>query len=296
MDPTIQAVLLSWNWRPDVLTVVAVCAVTYVTGWWQLRQRHPLVVPGWRLAVYLGGLAVVVMALVSPIDALGSLLFTAHMAQHELLTMVAPPLLLLGNPLAIALWAVPAAVRPRAGRLLLPAAWLRRALWALTLMPVAWVAYVATVWGWHHPSAYGASLRSDVVHDAQHLSFFLVALLFWWPIVDPAPRLHGHRHQALRLAYVVPAAFQSQALGFVFVFISSRVLYPHYLAVPRVLGLTPLQDQVSAGLLMMEFEGLVYLGVVLLLVAGFLRHEERTTLRDERFRLPPPEADAEPAP
>ena len=125
MDPTIQAVLLSWNWRPDVLTVVAVCAVTYVTGWWQLRQRHPLVVPGWRLAVYLGGLAVVVMALVSPIDALGSLLFTAHMAQHELLTMVAPPLLLLGNPLAIALWAVPAAVRPRAGRLLLPAAWLR---------------------------------------------------------------------------------------------------------------------------------------------------------------------------
>jgi cytochrome c oxidase assembly factor CtaG len=156
----------------------------------------------------------------------------------------------------------------------------------MTAMPVTWPLYVMTLWTWHWPEAYGASLRFEAVHDAQHLSFFTAALLFWWPIVNPAPALHGHRHHALRIAYSVPAAFQSQALGLIFAFFS-RVLYPHYEAVPRLWGFTAREDQSVAGLIMMQVEGLTYLLVVLVLVARMLSHDERMTrLREEHGSEP----------
>jgi cytochrome c oxidase assembly factor CtaG len=202
------------------------------------------------------------------------------MVQHELLTMIAPPLLLLGNPFPAVLWGLPAGLRLRVGRLLIPGARPRHVLKWLTAMPVTWPLYVATLWLWHWPPAYAASLQLDVVHDTQHLSLFATALLFWWPIVNPAPALHGHRHHALRVVYVVPAAFQSQALGLAFVFFP-RVLYPHYEAVPRLWDYTVLQDQSIAGLIMMEVEGLTYLTALLLLVARMLNHEERMARFDE---------------
>jgi putative membrane protein len=279
VDPILIALLGSWRWRTDVIAGVGTLATLYVLGWRRLRTRDARSAPAWRLALYLGGLAALCLALLSPIDALGSLLFFVHMVQHELLTMIAPPLLLLGNPLPFVLWGLPAGLRVRAARLLVPGARLRTVLRLITAMPVTWPLYVATLWTWHWPAAYGASLRSEVIHDAQHLSFFLAALLFWWPIVDPAPMLHGRRHHALRVVYAVPAAFQSQALGLIFAFFW-RVLYPHYEAVPRLWGFTALQDQSTAGLIMMQVEGLIYLLVVLVLVARMLSHEERVT----RFR------------
>ena len=281
MDPTLTSLLSSWRWRTDVIAVLATLAAAYVVGWQRLRARDARSAPAWRLPLYLGGLVVLGLALLSPIDTLGSLLFFVHMIQHELLTMAAPPLLLLGNPLPMVLWGLPVGLRLRAGRLLVPGTRLRTVLRLMTAMPVTWPLYVMTLWTWHWPEAYGASLRFEAVHDTQHLSFFTAALLFWWPIVNPAPVLHGHRHHALRIAYAVPAAFQSQALGLIFAFFS-KVLYPHYEAVPRLWGLTALEDQRVAGLIMMQVEGLTYLLVVLVLVARMLSHDERITrLREE---------------
>ncbi len=281
MDPPLTALLGSWRWRTDVIAIVVTLATVYVLGWRRLSARDLRSAPRWRLALYLGGLGALCFALLSPIDALGSLLFFVHMIQHEFLTIVAPPLVLLGNPLPVVLWGLPVALRPLAARLLIPGARLRSVLRRATAMPVTWPLYVVTLWAWHWPVAYGASLRSEVIHDAQHLSFFLGALLFWWPIVNPAPMLHGHRHHALRVAYVVPAAFQSQVLGLIFAFFP-RLLYQHYEAVPRLWGFSALQDQSAAGLIMMQFEGLTYLLVVLVLVARMLSHEERMTrLREE---------------
>lgn len=284
MDPTLRALALSWTWRPDVIAVVATLGLSYVLGWRNLRRRQPLAAPAWRLGLYLTGLASIVLALLSPIDSLGSLLFLVHMTQHELLTMVAPPLLLLGNPLSTILWGLPSPLRLRAASLLRPGARTRRALQVLTWMPVAWPLYVGTLWGWHMPVAYGASLRDELVHNVQHVSFFVTALLFWWPIVDPAPKLHGHIHHALRLLYVIPAAFQSQALGLIFAFFS-RVLYGHYEAVPRLWGFTPLQDQSTAGVVMMQVEGMTYLAVVLLMVARMFAYDERMTRLREQHGL-----------
>ena len=285
MDPTLAAALLSWKWRLDVMLVVLLAGATYVIGWRRLHAAAPSSALMWKLIFYLFGLFAVVVALQSPIDALGSILFVFHMAQHELLTMAAPPLLLLGNPLPIMLWALPPRARYRTGRLLVPGGVVRCILRALTFLPVAWVLYVVTLWGWHHPAAYGLSLRNDAVHDAQHLSFFLASVVFWWPIIDPAPHVHGYVHHGIRLVYAIPAALQSQALGLIFAFFANRVLYPHYLTVPRLLGLSAEQDQSAAGLLMMQVEGFVYLGVILALVAGLLRREERmTALREQRWR------------
>jgi cytochrome c oxidase assembly factor CtaG len=280
------SLLLAWKWRSDVALVVVALGAAYLVGWCRLRRRDVRAAPGSPLALYLGGLVTVCLALLSPIDALGSLLFFVHMTQHELLTMVAPPLLLLGNPFPVVLWGLPPGWRLRIASLLVPGAWFRRAFRAATAMPATWLVYVVTVWVWHWPPAYQASLRSGLVHDAQHLSFFVAALLFWWPVINPAPMLHGHRHHAIRVAYVVAAAFQSQMLGLIFAF-SGRVFYSHYEAVPRLWGFTALQDQSAAGLLMMQVEGLIYLGTVLALVGRMFSHEARMTRLREEHGLGP---------
>jgi len=281
VDPPLTAVLSSWTWRSDVVAVVTTLTVVYGVGWVRLRARGASSVAVWRLATYLGGLLAVVLALLSPIGTLGSMLFVMHMSQHELLAMIAPPLLLLGNPLPVVLWGLPAGLRSRVGRLLEPGAVGRRCLRRATWMPLTWPLHVLTVWLWHAPVAYGASLASSLAHDAQHLSFFVTALLFWWPVIDPAPRIGARIHDAWRVAYVIPAAFQSQVLGLIFAFYPT-LIYPHYAAMPRLWGLTALQDQSTAGVVMMQIEGLVYLAAVLLLVARMLGRDERlTTLREQ---------------
>lgn len=172
MDLTLIAFLTSWHWRPDVGLVVASLGAIYVTGWRRLRRRNPRTARSWRLLLYLTGLAVIVLAFFSPVDNLAARLFTMHMLQHELLTMVAPPLLLLANPLPVVLWALPRKPRHVLGHLLTRGTHARRVLRALTLMPVSWVLYMVILWGWHFPTAYEASLRVEFLHNAQHLSFF----------------------------------------------------------------------------------------------------------------------------
>ena len=287
MDVTVRDLLLTWTWRPDVVTVLGGSAIAYVVGWRRLRRRDARAVSWWRLTAYLGGIGALALALLSAIDWLGSLLFFVHMIQHEVLMMAAPPLLLLGDPLPVVLWALPPEWRRAAAQVLAPGARVRRLLRTITWMPVTWPLFVVTLWGWHTPAAYEASLGSEFVHNIQHVSFFTAALLFWWPLINPAPRLHGHIHHALRVVYAVPAAFQSQLLGLILAFFSTRALYPHYEAVPRLWGFSALQDQTAAGLLMMQVEGLVYLAVVLLQVAALLRHEEQVTRQREELGLEP---------
>jgi cytochrome c oxidase assembly factor CtaG len=115
MDPFLKAILLSWNFRPDVISVLALLTTSYVSGWIRVRRRNRLSVRRMHLALYLTSQATIVLALLSPIDALGSLLFIFHMTQHELLMMVAAPLLLLANPLPAFLWGLPQRLRYRLG-------------------------------------------------------------------------------------------------------------------------------------------------------------------------------------
>lgn len=283
MDLTLKAFLTSWSLRPDVILVVALLGSAYTAGWRRLKKRGPHVARKWQLMVYIVGLATVGLALLSPIDSFTSSLFLMHMIQHELLMMVAAPLLLLANPLPAFLWALPRRPRHGIGRLLTRRALVRRGLWALTLMPVAWLLYVVNLWVWHHPAMYEAALRNDLIHDLEHLAFFGTALLFWWPIINPAPRLHGHIHHGLRIVYVVAAAFQNTALGFL-IATTERVLYLSYMAAPRLWGLSPLADQGWGGAIMSE-GGMMYVIAVLVLVAKLLEREEQVTRQREAMEL-----------
>ncbi|MGH7363324.1 MAG: cytochrome c oxidase assembly protein [Candidatus Methylomirabilales bacterium] len=275
MDPTLRAFLTAWNWRPDVLFVLTALGTAYAIGWLRLRKRGARAARPWRLVVYLAGLTTVGLALLSPIDTLGSLLFLMHMVQHELLIMVAAPLLLLANPLPASLWGLPRRPRRAMRSLLGRGAAVRRVLRAATWMPVAWGVFVSNLWAWHLPAAYEAALGNELLHDLEHLTFFGTALLFWWPIINPAPRLHGQIPYGLRIVYIVAAAFQNAALGFA-IAVTERVLYPSYTAAPRLWGLSPLYDQAFGGGIMSE-GGMMFLIPLLVLVARWLNAEERKT-------------------
>lgn len=263
-----------------ILLVLVTWGAGYSAGWWRLRRRgHPGVARGWPLALYLAGVCVLGVALLSPIDRWASRSFSMHMVQHLLLTMMAPPLLLLGNPLPVVLWALPARARRGVGRLLTRKALARRGLWALTLLPVAWLIYVANLWIWHLPAAYQAALRHDRVHDLEHLAFFGTALLFWWGIVNPAPRLHGRIPVGFQIGYLVAATGQSILLGAV-IGVTERVLYPYYAVASPPWGLAPLYDQALGGSLMWVSSHM-YLVPILVLVARRLNAEEQRARRSE---------------
>lgn len=275
--------LPNWNLRPDVLFVVGLVGMICMAGWLRLRRRNLRVMRTWQLALYLGGLAAILLALISPIDALASALLSMHMVQHLLLLMIAPLLLLLANPLAAFLWGLPRRIRHTVGRLLTRSSLFRHGLWALTLLPVTWSVYVINLWAWHHPNLYQMALRNEWVHDLQHLLFFLTALFFWWPIVNPAPRLHGLISYGFRIVYLVAATLQNTLLGMA-ISLPERVLYPFYEAVPGLQSLTPINDQALGGGIMWV-SGHMYLIPILALVACMLKSEERTLGRGSSKRL-----------
>jgi putative membrane protein len=279
-DLTLMGFLTSWNFRAEVMLVLMVVAAAYTCGWWRLSSRgHWRTARGWQPAAYLTGLMVLGLALLSPIDRFASTLFTLHMVQHLLLVMVAAPLLLLADPLPAVLWALPRRTRHRLGRLLRREAAVRQVLWSLTLMPVAWLVFMGTLWAWHHPAAYQAALRHEVIHDLEHLTFFGTALLFWWPIINPAPRVHGriyHGHPTFHILYLMTAAAQNVVLG-ALIALPQRVLYPFYTTVPRLWGLSPLNDQALGGGIMWVAAHM-YLLPILLVVARLLAEEERVAV------------------
>ena len=275
--PTDSSLFTDWHWRLDVLLVLLFLGATYVHGWLRLRQRTVSVSPWWQLILYLAALGSVFLALISPIDALASALLSMHMAQHLLLLVIAPLFFLLANPLAAFLWGLPGKGRQRVGRLLIRSSPFRRVLWALTLLPVAWSLYVLDLWVWHHPLFYELALENRTVHDIQHLLFFFTALLFWWPVVNPAPRLHGAVSYGFRIVYLIAATLQNTVLGMA-ISLPERVLYTFYETVPRLRDLSPINDQALGGGILWV-SGHMYLIPIIVLVARMLTHEEETLRR-----------------
>lgn len=276
----VALLLGAWDWRPDVLAVVTVLGGVYVTGWLRLRRRDTAAARAQDLALYLLGLVAIALALLSPVDALGPVLLTMHMVQHELLAMIAAPLLLLANPYPVALWALPDGLRRRVGRLLTRDTAARRALRAVTFMPVAWLTYMAILWGWHLPVAYQAALERPVLHDVQHLSFFLAALLFWWPVIHPAPRVTPLAY-GLRLLYVAAAIGLTMLPVMAIALFARDLVYPYYATQPRLWGLGPLDDQALGWGLMAVIDAGVYATAFLTLVYRMAMHEERMTQLEE---------------
>jgi putative membrane protein len=253
-------------WRAEVALPLAALAVLYLVGWTRLARRTPLRCRrrlAGRLALALTGLTVAAVALLALHDAAHES-FAAHMVQHLLLVVGAVPALLLADPLPAVMWGLPACVRRAARSALVGSSTPRRVWRTLTSMPVAWTLHAAALWLWHVPAVYDAALASGPLHDAEHLVFAATAAMFWWPILEPAPRASIPSPRGARVVYLVLAAFQSAALGIVLV-AAPRPLYAYGV----------LEDQALGGVLMWAVAGAVDMVAVLAVVYRFLAGGER---------------------
>lgn len=264
--------MIRWDWRVDILLFLVLATGLYLTGWLRLRRQAQGAAAVSGLALYLGGMAALVTALVSPVDRLAAERLSMHMVQHVLLLMAAPLGILLANPFAAVVWGLPACVRDRFAALFREGRPVRSALSALTFMPVAWTLYVANLWAWHHPALYQAALRHWWLHDFEHWLFFATAVLFWWPVVNAAPLFRPGRPLGARVVYLLAATLQNTLLGMA-IALPERVLYPFYAAVPVLEALSPVQDQALGGGIMWV-SGHMYLIPLLVLVARRLVAED----------------------
>jgi putative membrane protein len=220
------------EWHAEVLLGLAATAIGYA---WAARaqRRRP---SGGRILALAAGLATFAFALNGPIhDLSDGYLFSAHMVQHLLITLVGPPLLLAGLE--------PGMLRPLLGR---PA--VARAVAGLTRLPVAFTLYNVALVAWHLPGPYNAALEHHGLHVVEHLTFIGTALLAWWPILAPEPALPGPPY-GLRMLYLFLMSLPMTAVA-AFVTLAESPLYPFYAAAPRVWDLSPLDDQRLGGVIM----------------------------------------------
>jgi putative copper resistance protein D len=286
--PSFPGVLLEWRMEPIVLLGLVAAAIAWVTLARRVAARHPgHPHPAWRSAAFLGGLAVLAVALLSPIEAYEGQLFSVHMLQHMLLELVAAPLLLLGAPATLALRAATPSVRAR-----LLAVLHSRLVTVLSFPLLAWVLFAAVNWGWHFSALYDQALETPWLHDLQHLTFLGAALLFWWPVIGADPARWRLPHP-VRLFYLFLAMPQNSFLG-IALMSAPTALYPHYLTNVQDWGPTPAVDQSVGGMLMWVGGDGVFLLAMGLVVAAWVRAEDRRTARadareDARIaRMQPP--------
>jgi putative membrane protein len=263
--------------EPGALVSLIFVAALYVRGVRALwaRAGRGRGVRVWQAAAFGGGLLAVLVALETPLDRLSEALFSAHMVQHLVLMLVAAPLLALGSPRLALAWSLPAT-----------------RLWRLIpgRPSVAFALHVVALWAWHVPSLYDAALANGAVHAAEHASFLATGVLFWWALLPaPGPRLARlaapgtepstsvhvsarrgeHAGYGLGVLYVFGMALQSTVLGALLTF-TRAPWYTSHLGSTAAWGLTALEDQQLAGVIMWVPGGLIYLVAALALFGRWL--------------------------
>jgi putative membrane protein len=262
----------------DILIVVVLCAsaATYAIGlgrlWHKAGSGHGI--RPVNLLCFAAGIAALVVALLSPLDALSDVLFSAHMGQHEILMLVAAPLLVMGKPWLTGAWALPGhwrgsvLARLQTGSL--------RASWRTVTTPVTiLVLHALALWIWHIPGLFEDALRDERVHAVQHLSFFVTAVLFWWVLVQGRYGRAGYGAAAL---FVFLTAMHSGILGALLT-VAGRPWYPLHDARSRAAGVDPLSDQQLAGVIMWIPAGVLLAVLALALSAAWLGEAQRRERR-----------------
>lgn len=263
---------LSWDLQPWVIASLILACCGYGLGLARLpkeRRRH--IFGPWRVAAFCAGIGVLIVALLSPLSSLDDQLFSAHMAQHLLLMLVAPPLLVYSRPIMAWMCAL-----PTGGRRWVAGLWSRRRglqhSTALLMNPLSvWVLASGTLWFWHLPGPYRWAADHAGVHVLEHFLLFATSLMFWSVVIEP----YGRRHTAYGLCILFVAAFSVQMgmLGAILTFAS----HPLYTAPTALLpwGFSPLQDQQLAGVVMWVPVGLVHLSTMAILFLAWLKHAEQ---------------------
>ncbi|MCK1495162.1 cytochrome c oxidase assembly protein [Bradyrhizobium sp. 180] len=224
-----------------------------------------------QVAAFWTGWLVLALAVTSPLHWLGERLFTAHMVEHGLLMLVAAPLMAFARINGPLLWSLPASFRPSVGRILnLPIlVW----PWTFVSHPIsATIFQGAALWIWHAPPLYAWALESAGIHRLQHVSFFVTALLFWWVLLHGRGRGRSTRtRDGIAVGCLFITILHSGVLGALLT-VSPRLLIPAQGALAGEFGLSPLEDQQLAGILMWVPMGIVYTAAAL-----FFAHRWLTT-------------------
>jgi putative membrane protein len=265
VNAAIRLAFESWLppwWRIAALLIIA---AVYARGFARLHRQMPSRFPIRRLGFFLGGTVTMFIAIASPLEELDDMLLQVHMIQHLLLMIVAPSLLLCGAPLIPLVRGLPVSVAKSVVGPISRSQSLRRFFQWLTEPLVCWIAFALATWGWHTPAAFQLALRSPVAHAFEHACFFGTALMFWWPVVQPWPSVARWPRWTM-VPYLLFADLQNTALAAILTF-TGRLLYPMYGAAPRVAGISPLDDQIMAGVIMWVPASLFYLvpGAVILM-------------------------------
>ena len=263
----------AWEFDPGVVIPLILSAFLY----WRGSRRHAGLTRLQENCFWLG-LASLVLALVSPVHRMGEVLFFAHMTQHEILMLVSAPLLVISRPLVTFLWAMPFEWRRTVGR------WSKESYvqggWSFLTDPfAAWWIHALAIWIWHVPYLFNLTLTSDLAHSAQHLSFFLSALAFWWSLFYA----HGRRSYGAGVLYIFTTAVHTGILGALLTF-SSTPWYSGYLRTTEAWGYTPLEDQQVGGLIMWVPASLVYLAAGLYLFSAWLKESDASLVRASRAK------------
>ena len=256
-------------WDATTAVVLILLAALYVRGAVLLWRRDAgrVTLRRWQAAGFAAGWIAATVALLSPLGRLSDVLFSAHMAQHEILMLISAPLMVIGRPFVVMMWALPAAWRTSIGhgirRPALQSAWS-----ALTGPLVVLVLHAVVLWAWHIPAMFEAALRNETIHVLQHLTFFVTAALFWWSLIHGR---YGKVGYGAGVVYVFATAMHSQILGALLTF-GQRIWYPTHAA--RT-GARALEDQQLAGVVMWVPFGAIFVVIALALFSAWLGEIER---------------------
>jgi putative membrane protein len=264
---------IAWTFDPWVVLPLLTLGLLYLFGactLWQRAARHPIRMR-WGLAFLCGWISLAA-ALISPLHWLGERMFAFHMIEHEIVMAVSAPLIVIARPIGTLLWALPRHARHVAGRALRLAAvrsgwdWLSAGRNATLLHGIA-------IWVWHAPPLFDAAVADIAVHRLQHLSFLVTAILFWWSVLQRSDAGTAAWH-------VFVTMLHTSVLGALMA-LAPRVLYQAQTATDAAWGLTPLEDQELAGLIMWVPAGTIYAGAALALLAVWIgRASEKSRERD----------------
>lgn len=260
--------LTQWNLDPSILIGTALIIGGYLYAIGPLRRRYDFEkVRRGQVFAFLLGMIIMFLALVTPLDELGdSYLFSAHMVQHLLITIVGPPLLLLGTPE----WFLRPIVRNPA---------LFRIAKFMTMPIICFALFNTDFWLWHAPPLYNATLENETIHILEHLTFIIFGVLNWWPIFSPSkdlPRLS----LGGQVLYLFFSGMPTVALGAGLTFLPP--LYAPYIHAPRVWGISPATDQQLGGLIMWIPGNILYIIIMSALFIRWMQQQEAKQAAQER--------------
>jgi putative membrane protein len=260
-DPHREGV--AWTFDPWIVLLLATPAVVYCVGATKLIRRSRQA-GGMRnrILLFCAGSLALASALVSPLHWLGEHLFTFHMLEHEIIMAVSAPLIVLARPVGILLWGLPGKARRAAG-LVMRASLVRRFWERCTGATNATIVHGVAIWAWHLPVLFDAAVTNTGLHSLQHLTFFVTAILFWWAIV-------WHSDYGSSAWHLFVTMVHTSILGALMA-LAPRILYLAQTQTEISWGLTPLEDQQLAGMIMWVPAGTIYAGAAMTMLALWIR-------------------------